>query len=116
ASDTLKPDGLYVCNLSDAAPFALSRVVAAGLIEVFDDAVLLAEPPVLRGRRSGYIVLATSHSEIPLVDLTRRASSGIVRARVMAGEEMGIFVDESKPAYDVADLPFSGESGNRKLS
>src|SRR5581483_11903019 len=57
ASDTLKPDGLYVCNLSDAAPFALSRVVAAGLIEVFDDAVLLAEPPVLRGRRSGNIVL-----------------------------------------------------------
>jgi spermidine synthase len=116
ARHTLKPDGLYVCNLSDAAPFALSRVVAAGLCEVFGDAVLLAEPPVLRGRRSGNIILAASHIEIPLGDLTRRASSGIVRARVIAGDEMVTFIEDSKPAHDVADLPFSGESGNRKFS
>lgn len=113
AAQVLKPDGLYLCNLSDATPFALSRVAAATLRRIFDDVVLLAEPAVLRGRRSGNVVLAATDGEIPLADLTRRASSGMVRARVVADEALTDFVAEAQPALDVTQLPASGESGNR---
>lgn len=113
AREALTAGGLYVCNLSDATPFALSRVVVATLRELFHDVVLLAEPPVLRGRRSGNIVLAATDDEIPLADLTRRASSGVVRARVVAGDDLAEFAGDAAPAHDVDQLPASGESGNR---
>jgi spermidine synthase len=113
ARQVLKPDGLYVSNLSDATPFALSRVVTATLRAVFRDVVLLAEPPVLRGRRSGNIVLAATDGEIRLDDLTRRASSGLVRARVVAGDDLTDFVADAAPALGLDQLPASGESGNR---
>jgi spermidine synthase len=113
AEEILTTGGLYVCNLSDAAPFSLSRVVAATLREVFKDVVLLAEPAVLRGRRSGNIILAATDAAIPLEDLTRRASSGVVRARVVAGDDLAEFAGEAAPARAVEQLPASGESGNR---
>jgi spermidine synthase len=113
AEEVLTTDGLYVCNLSDATPFALSRVVVATLREVFEEVVLLAEPPVLRGRRSGNIVLAASRVEIPLDDLIRRASSGVVRARVVAGDDLDEFAGKAAPAHAIEQLPASGESGNR---
>jgi spermidine synthase len=113
AQEVLTGGGLYVCNLSDATPFALSRVVAATLRDVYGEVVLLAEPPVLRGRRSGNIVLAATDAEIPLDDLTRRASSGVVRARVVADDDLADFAGNAAPAQSVDQLPASGESGNR---
>jgi spermidine synthase len=112
----LRADGVYVCNLSDAAPFTLSRVVGASLRERFGDVVMLAEPAVLRGRRSGNVVFGATDREVPLADLTRRAASGPVRARVVAGEDLDRFVGDAVPAATEADVPRSGESGNRKLA
>jgi hypothetical protein len=111
----LRRDGVYVCNLSDATPFALSQVVAATLRAVFGSVVLLAEPPVLRGRRSGNLVLAATDREIPLSDLSRRAAGGPVRFRVVTAEELTGFIDRAKPAEAESDLPPSGESTGRRL-
>jgi spermidine synthase len=108
--DLLRPDGVYVCNLSDATPFALSRVVTATLQAVFGSVVLLAEPSVLRGRRSGNLVLAAADREVATDELSRRASGGLVKFRMMADSALTDFVADAQPAGSESDLPPSGES------
>ncbi|HWB67480.1 MAG TPA: fused MFS/spermidine synthase [Mycobacteriales bacterium] len=107
---TLRRGGTCAVNLSDASPFDFSRVVAATMSAVFGGLVLLAEPAVLRGRRSGNVVLAGRASGFPIAALTRRAAAGPVRARVVAGEELADFVGDALPAGVEADLPPSAES------
>jgi hypothetical protein len=106
----LRPEGLFVANVSDATPFEMSRVVAAGLLEAFADVVLLAEPPVLRGRRSGNLVVAATNGELPTPELARRAAGGPVRARPLSGANLDDFVGGATPAASVDDIPMSGES------
>jgi spermidine synthase len=111
----LRRDGVYLCNLSDATPFALSRVVVATLRAVFGSVVLLAEPPVLRGRRSGNLVLAATDGEILLAELSRRAAGGAVRSRVVADNDLTEFIGAALPATAEAKIPRSGESTGRSL-
>jgi spermidine synthase len=113
--ELVRRGGVVVCNLSDAAPFALTQVVAATLRAVFGEVVMLAEPPVLRGRRSGNLVLAATDSAVDLVGLTRRAAGGAVRARVVAGEDLTGFIAGASPARRREDVPASGESTGRSL-
>jgi spermidine synthase len=113
--DALRADGWYVCNLSDAAPFRLAKVVVATLSEVFDGIVMLAEPAVLRGRRSGNVVLGATDSELPLDSLRRSAAAGPLRARVVSGEDLRSFAGDAGPAHDASQLPESGESVGLRL-
>jgi spermidine synthase len=105
----LKPEGVFVANLSDASPFGLSRAVAATVREVFGSVAMLSEPPVLRGRRSGNLVLAATDGEIPLAELGRRAAGGLTRARLIAGEDLTEFVGDAAVAIDEAELPVAGD-------
>lgn len=111
----LRRDGVYLCNLSDATPFALSKVVAATLRAVFGSVVMLAEPPVLRGRRSGNLVLAATDREMPLAELSRRAAGGVVRFRMVTDDALTEFIGDAVPAEREAELPPSGESTGRRL-
>jgi hypothetical protein len=111
----LRTGGCYVCNLSDASPFALAKVVAATLRTVFDSVALLGEPAVLRGRRSGNIVLLGTDRDIPVAALTRLASGGPLRARVLTGMALSEFIGGALPAGHEADLPASGESPGRSI-
>jgi spermidine synthase len=113
AHEALRPGGWYVCNLSDAVPFALTKTVVATIRELFRNVVMLAEPATLRGRRSGNVVLGVSDSDVPLDAIVRRATSGPLRARVVAGEDLAAFVGGATPAYDVESLPPSGDSPGR---
>lgn len=115
ARAALRADGVYLCNLSDAKPFDLTRTVVATLQAVFGDVVLLVEPAVLRGRRSGNIVLAASDYELDRDELGRRAAGGLVRARLLADAELGEFVTDAAVALDEKSLPQSGESVVRLL-
>lgn len=115
AHRALRPDGLYVCNLSDAAPFALAKVVAATMGEVFSYVVLMAEPGVLRGRRSGNLVIAGADHALPVDELTRRGAANAVRFRVLASEALTAFVGSARPVTDGEELPASGESTGRRV-
>lgn len=110
ARRTLRDGGIYICNLSDATPFNLSRVVTAGIIATFRSVVLLAEPPVLRGRRSGNLVVAGSDTDLPVPEIARRCAGGVVRARVVAGDDLSEFVGDAESAEALCELPISGES------
>ena len=113
AREALRPGGLYVCNISDAKPFSLVKTVVATLRTLYADVVLLVEPPVLRGRRSGNVVIAATDRPLDRQELARRASGGLVRARVLADGELDAFVGDTPAALDEAGLPASGESVTR---
>ena len=115
AHAALQEEGLYVCNISDARPFALAKTVVATLRTVFADVVVLVEPAVLRGRRSGNLVLAASDLALDRADLARQAAGGLVRARVITDGELDDFVGSATVAQDQAQLPASGESNVRWL-
>lgn len=114
-ASVLRRGGLFACNLSDATPFRLARVVVATVLAVFDDVVLLVEPGVWRGRRSGNVVVGAAMQPIPERSLARRAAGGALRARVVRDAELLEFVGTAEPAVDEADLPPSGESLGRVM-
>lgn len=115
ARTALRPAGLYVCNLSDAAPFDLAKTVAATLRAIYDDVALLAEPAVLRGRRSGNVVIAATDAALDLAELGRRSVAGSVRVRLVAADDLDDFIGPFEPALDEFSLPRSGESPVRRL-
>lgn len=111
----LRDGGIYLCNLSDATPFALTRVVAATLRDRFGSAAMLAEPAVLRARRSGNLVFVAADRELPVADLSRRGAGNAVRFRVVSGEPLTEFIGAAQPAEDAGELPASGESTGHAL-
>jgi spermidine synthase len=115
ARAVLRREGIYVCNISDAVPFALARTVAGMLRGLYDQVVLLAEPAVLRGRRSGNLVLAAADRDLDVERLGRRAAGGPLRVRLVAGDDLDEFVLDAEPAHDEAALPRSGEAAVRRL-
>jgi hypothetical protein len=108
----LRPDGVAVLNVSDVAPFAVVRPVLAGLRAVAGEVVLLAEPAILRGRRSGNCVLAAARS-LPVTELRRTAAAAPARARVVGDEAMTEFIGTAQPATPDAPLPQPDEASGR---
>lgn len=96
----LRPDGVYVANLADRAPFAGSRREAATLLSVWAWAVLLAEPATLRKRRGGNVVLAASDRPLPVAALSRAAAAGPVPARVLDTDEVRRFAGDAPSWHD----------------
>lgn len=86
----LRPHGLYVANLADAAPFAFLGFQLATARAAFGaeaEICVLAEPGVVRGRRFGNAVLAVSRQPLPLPALTRLCAGDPFPARVLEGDE-----------------------------
>jgi spermidine synthase len=79
----LAPDGLFLLNLVDRAPFADARRVVAGLRAVFPRLLLSAEPATLRGRRTGNVLVVASPRAVPLAALRARAGSSALPYRVL---------------------------------
>ncbi|SCD41211.1 Spermidine synthase [Streptomyces sp. DvalAA-14] len=87
----LRPHGVYVANIADAAPFAFLGSQLGSVRAAFGgDAELcvLAEPGVLRGRRFGNAILAAAGGPLPLDALARRCAADAFPARVVAGRAL----------------------------
>ena len=109
----LRPDGVAVLNVSDVAPFDVVRPVLAGLRSVTEEVALLAEPVILRGRRSGNCVLVGGPASLPVARIRRAAAAIPARARVVAGQAMADFVGTAVPATADAPLPQPDEASGR---
>jgi spermidine synthase len=81
-SDVLRSNGVYLLNLADRAPFAVTGVELATLFEIFDDVAVVSEPGVLRGRRHGNLIVAASRAPLPVEAIARRVADGGVQGRV----------------------------------
>ncbi|NJP67986.1 fused MFS/spermidine synthase [Streptomyces spiramenti] len=93
----LRPGGVHLANLADAAPFGFLRSQLAAAVRVFDDVCLVAEPSVLRGRRFGNTVLAASDRPLPTTDIIRGCAADAFPARVVHGEALRRFVGDARP-------------------
>lgn len=89
AARVLRPDGVYVANLADAAPFAFLGGQLATFGAVFAHLAVLAEPSVLRGRRFGNLVLLASAHPLPTEEIGRRCARDAFPARVV-GDPAGL--------------------------
>ncbi|MGV0385781.1 spermidine synthase [Corynebacterium tuberculostearicum] len=65
AKQSLAPGGLYVANCGDHSDLQLAKSELAGLDRVFDHLAVIADPPMLKGRRYGNIILVASDTEMP---------------------------------------------------
>ncbi|MHA6758893.1 spermidine synthase [Streptacidiphilus sp. PAMC 29251] len=100
AARVLRPDGLYLANLADAAPLDFARSQLAGLRAVFPEVCLIAEPSVLRGRRYGNLVLLAGRRGFPVAELARRTAGDVFPARVVHGDRLDLLVGRARPVTD----------------
>ena len=109
----LRDGGVAVFNLSDATPFDVVRPVVAAANVVFDNALLIAEPTILRGRRSGNCVLVAADRPLPVPTVRRRAAAAATRGRVLAGEQLETFCAGALPPTADQPLPEPDEAAGR---
>ncbi|MFF4536619.1 spermidine synthase [Streptomyces aureus] len=105
AERVLRPDGVYLANLADAAPFAFLRSQLATFATVFEEIALIAEPGVLRGRRFGNAVLVASHRPLETAALARRTAADTFPARVEHGPALRDFIGAALPVRDEDAVP-----------
>ncbi|MEE1786081.1 fused MFS/spermidine synthase [Streptomyces sp. SP17BM10] len=100
AAAALRPGGCYAANLADGPPLAFARAQAATLRAVFPEVCLIAEAPVLRGRRYGNILLAGSTAPLPVADLSRALAADVFPARLTDGADLAALVGRTAPVTD----------------
>ncbi|MBO4208805.1 spermine synthase [Micromonospora echinofusca] len=98
----LRPDGVYLVNLTDLPPLVFSRVQAATLREVFAEVCLIGARRMLGGRRYGNLVLAGYHraGRLPLERLASRLARDPEPGGLRHGAELTTFVAGARPARD----------------
>ncbi|AZS88575.1 fused MFS/spermidine synthase [Streptomyces griseoviridis] len=105
AERVLRPDGVYLANLADAAPFAFLRGQLATFATVFEELAVIVEPAVLRGRRFGNAVLVAAHRPLDTAALTRLTAGDVFPARVEHGPGLRDFTGDARPVRDEDAVP-----------
>ncbi|SCG74340.1 spermidine synthase [Micromonospora inositola] len=99
---TLRPDGVYLVNVTDLPPLVFCRAQVATLRAVFADVCLVADRRMLRGRRYGNLVLAAAHrpDRLPVRRLAARVAGDPLPGGVLHGPTLDAFVSGARPATD----------------
>ncbi len=88
----LVPGGVYMVNCGDTRDLATARREAATIAAAFAHVVIIADPPMLAGRRTGNIVIAGSDAPLGDSPSTARALlGGAVPARLWDAERVRRF-------------------------
>ena len=101
----LGPSGSYGSNVGDGPPLTHARARVATVCSVFPYACLIADAPLLRGRRFGNLVLAAARHGLPVAELTRRTAGDPFPARVVSGDDLARFAAGAKPITDAVAEP-----------
>lgn len=98
----LRPDGIYLVNVTDLPPLVFSRTQVATLRAVFADVCLVADRRMLRGRRYGNLVLAAARrpDRLPVHRLVARAAGDPVPGGVLHGAGLTAFAAGARAATD----------------
>jgi spermidine synthase len=100
AARVLAPGGALAVNVVDAPPMSDTRAIAAGLLEAFAVVAGLGAGPVLRGRRSGNVVLIAAQGPLPLERLRTRAAADHSPAALLEPGEVVAFTGGTPPRRD----------------
>ncbi|MFI7079319.1 spermidine synthase [Micromonospora sp. NPDC049903] len=103
----LRPDGVYLVNVTDLPPLVLARVQAATLRAVFADVCVVADRRMLRGRRYGNLVLAAANrpGRLPVPRLVTRVQRDPLPGAVLHGPTLDTFVGGARPRTDDRSRP-----------
>jgi SAM-dependent methyltransferase len=96
----LRPAGLYVLNVIDSPPLPYARAQISTLRLAFAELAAIADPGVLRGRRTGNVVFVAGQQELPLDAIRGRARQGAVPERVLDTPACVRFAGGARPLYD----------------
>jgi spermidine synthase len=102
AARALRPGGVLAMNLTDVPPLSYSRIQAATLRTSFGDVAMIATPHLLRGRKAGNVVLATSvfPGSLPLSAISTACARDAEPARVWHGDELTAFLGGARARLD----------------
>ncbi len=107
----LRPTGIYVLNIIDSPPLGYAKAQISTLHAVFPQVAAIAEPGIMRGRRTGNVVLLASQAQLPIEQLAARALQAAVPERVLGRKECLRFAGgarvlrDSSTAARVGKLP-----------
>ncbi|MFC4036462.1 spermidine synthase [Streptomyces polygonati] len=87
----LRPDGHYAVNLTDGGPLTFARGQSATVRAAFPEAVLAAEPAVLRGKRFGNLMLWAAAQPLPLAAFGRLLATDPHQSRITHGPDLAAF-------------------------
>ena len=100
AARALRPGGVYAVNVADGPPLEHARRAVATVRSVYQEACMIAEPGVIRGRRLGNLVLAGSDKPLPCDELRRAAAGDPFPARVVDGADLARFASGAPVVTD----------------
>ncbi|MCH5645391.1 spermidine synthase [Gordonia sp. ABSL49_1] len=101
--ELLTPGGLYLANCGDGRALDGVRAEAATIASVFANVMLIADPAMFKGRRTGNVVLAASDAPLKAyAALTRRLLSDPLPARAIDGDAARVFGSQVRVDEDSA--------------
>ncbi len=109
AHASLAPGGLYVANCGDHSDLTGAKAELAGMAEVFAHVAVIADPPMLKGRRYGNIILLASDRELPAegspaaASVARLLLGGGVPAHYKDERWTRAFFSGARSRYDAVD-------------
>lgn len=89
---TLDAGGLYIINCGDNRDLAGARAEAAAISQVFEHTAAVADPAMLKGRRRGNIIIAGSHSPLPVEG---EATTAAISKRLLGGGVPARYKDDA---------------------
>ncbi|MGA7204303.1 MAG: fused MFS/spermidine synthase [Specibacter sp.] len=105
ARTVLMPGGVYVVNCGDSPTLATARREAATISAAFKYTVIIADPPMLKGRRSGNVIIAGS--DVPLGD-----GAGLPRALLGGAMPAQLWDDAKVRQFGQSALVLTDETGD----
>ena len=98
----LRPDGLYVVNVTDMPTLAFTKRLAATLRTAFAQVCVLADPGMLRGRRFGNCLVVASRQAdgVPTRALVRSRPGDTGAVGLLRGEALDEFIAGAAPLRD----------------
>ncbi len=103
AKKVLMSDGVYVVNCGDSPALTTARREAATIAAAFKHTVIIADAPMLKGRRSGNVIIAGS--DAPLGDgsgLPRNLLGGAMPAQLWDDAKVRLFARSAPILHDPA--------------
>ncbi len=99
------PSGVFAANVGDGPPLTHARGRTAAIASAFRHVCVLAEGPVLRGRRFGNLIVVAADSALDIAGLVRRAAADPFPARVLEGAALDEFLAGAEPITDATARP-----------
>jgi spermidine synthase len=99
----LRPGGLYLLNCADTLDLRLTKSEAATVGSVFEYTAIVADPPMLKGRRRGNVIIAGCDEPIGGASLARELLGGAVPAQLWEDRRVREFAKNQPPLLDQAD-------------